>query len=184
MHWEESGAYTGEISAAMLKAVPVAYVILGHSERRHCFGETDADVNAKLKTALQNELKPIVCIGETLEEREKGKTEDVVARQLKGGLEGMNSDALRTVTLAYEPVWAIGTGRTATPEQAQEVHRFVRDQLRASFGDVADSVRIQYGRSVKPANASDLLHQPDIDGALVGGASLKADDFSGIIAAG
>jgi triosephosphate isomerase len=181
MYFEDSGAYTGEISADMLLDIPVEYVILGHSERRSIFGETNADINAKVKKALEKGLKPIVCIGETLEEREADKTEAVVAEQIKGSLADLSADDMKSVTIAYEPVWAIGTGRTATPEQAQDVHVFVRGKLRDQFGTMADQIRIQYGGSVKPANAKELMSQPDIDGALVGGASLKADDFAGII---
>ena len=182
VHWELSGAFTGEVSVPMLKELPVDYAIIGHSERRQYFGETDATVNKRLNAALDGGLLPIVCIGETLDQREADETRAVVERQLRDGLAGLSSDSMQRVTLAYEPVWAIGTGRTATPDQAQEVHAFIRSLLRDLFGDVAEDVRIQYGGSVKPGNAAELMGQPDIDGALVGGASLKAADFAAIIA--
>ena len=184
MHPEPSGAYTGELSAAMLVDVGCTHVILGHSERRHGLGETDAFINQKLHAALKAGLIPIVCIGETLEEREQGRTEAVVASQLDGSLGGLEAEAMAGVVLAYEPVWAIGTGRTASPEQAQEVHAFIRGRLAEKFSEaIAARVVIQYGGSVKPDNARDLLARPDIDGALVGGASLKAPDFLGIVEA-
>ena len=182
-HWEKQGAFTGEVSAPMLKALGCDGVILGHSERRQLFGETDETVNQRLKSVLAEQLLPIVCIGETLAEREAGNTWAVVSRQTRGALAGLSTEQLLQVTLAYEPVWAIGTGKTATTEQAQEVHGQLRGLLRELGGaNVADAVRIQYGGSVKPDNAAELLSQPDIDGALVGGASLKADDFARIIA--
>ncbi|MFO0960837.1 MAG: triose-phosphate isomerase [Isosphaeraceae bacterium] len=185
LFWEKSGAFTGEISAAMLLDVGCTHVILGHSERRHGLGETDAQVNRKLKAALQAGLLPIVCIGETLDERQADRTEAVVDAQLEGSLEGLSPEQMAGVVLAYEPVWAIGTGLTATPEQAQAVHAFLRKRLADRFGAaIADRVVIQYGGSVKPDNAAQLLSCPDIDGALVGGASLKAADFLGIIAGG
>ncbi len=184
VHWAESGAFTAEISAEMLKEIPVDYAIIGHSERRQYFAETDETVNMRLKRALEADLKPIVCVGETLEEREAGETEAVVKRQIEGGLNGLSADDMATVTLAYEPVWAIGTGKTATPEQAEDVHAFIRGLLTDMFGaERAEAVRIQYGGSVKASNAAELLCQPNIDGALVGGASLKADDFAAIIMA-
>ncbi|RUL88231.1 triose-phosphate isomerase [Tautonia sociabilis] len=184
MHPEPSGAYTGELSAGMLVDVGCTHVILGHSERRHGLGETDAFVNKKLLAALKAGLIPIVCIGETLEEREQGQTEAVVGDQLDGSLAGLDGDQMAGVVLAYEPVWAIGTGRTATPEQAQQVHAFIRSRLSERFSEaIASRVVIQYGGSVKPENARDLLARPDIDGALVGGASLKAADFLGIVEA-
>mgnify|MGYP006286155521 CR=1 FL=1 len=183
VHWEESGAYTGELSAEMLCEVPVEYVIIGHSERRQYFGETDETVNKRLQAALQASLIPMVCVGETLDQRESNQTEDVVGRQVQKGFEGISVADMEKVIVAYEPVWAIGTGKTATPEQAQDMHAFIRGKLRDQFGDVADRIRIQYGGSVKPGNAAELLGQEDIDGALVGGASLKADDFAGIIEA-
>ncbi|HEV3121898.1 MAG TPA: triose-phosphate isomerase [Isosphaeraceae bacterium] len=185
MHWQADGAYTGEISGAMLNDAGCTHVILGHSERRHGLGETDNQVNQKLKAALAASLIPIVCIGETREEREAGRTEEVVGRQLSGSLAGVSADPMGGTVLAYEPVWAIGTGLTATPEQAQEVHAFIRRRLAAVFGTAtACRVIVQYGGSVKPDNAQALLGCPDIDGSLVGGASLKAADFLAIVSAG
>jgi triosephosphate isomerase len=182
-HFEKQGAFTGEVSAAMLKAAGCAGVILGHSERRQYFGETDELVNKRLKAALGEQLHPIVCVGETLAEREASRTWEVVSRQLRGAFAGLGAEELGRLTVAYEPVWAIGTGKTATTAQAQEVHGLIRGLLRELGGaPVADAVRIQYGGSVKPDNAAELLAQPDIDGALVGGASLKADDFARILA--
>jgi len=181
VHWAESGAFTAEISAEMLREIPVPYAIIGHSERRQYFGETDARVNMRLKAALAAGLKPIVCFGETLEQRQANETQTVVETQVRGGLAEMSAEQMEQVVLAYEPVWAIGTGMTATPEQAQEVHAFVRRLLGELFGDVAEDVQILYGGSVKAANAAELMGQADIDGGLVGGASLKADDFLGII---
>jgi triosephosphate isomerase len=184
MHWKPDGAYTGEVSGAMLVDSGCTHVILGHSERRHGLGETDEMVNAKLKAALAVGLIPIVCIGETLEEREAGHTMRVVGTQLDGSLAGLTSETMGGVVLAYEPVWAIGTGKTATPELAQEVHAYIRIRLRETFDEAtAGRVVVQYGGSVKPDNAAELLACPDIDGALVGGASLKAGDFLGIVAA-
>ncbi|GAB1349071.1 hypothetical protein MASR1M107_12840 [Ignavibacteriales bacterium] len=181
MYFEESGAYTGEISASMLKSVGVEYVILGHSERRTIFGESDETINKKVKKALSSGLKPIFCIGETLEERETGVTFDVIKRQVAKGLDGLSASDMETVIVAYEPVWAIGTGKVASPAQAQEVHAFIRSELVKLFGsETAEGTIIQYGGSVKPDNARELLGQPDIDGALVGGACLKADSFVGI----
>lgn len=185
MHWAKDGAYTGEVSAAMLLDAGCTHVIIGHSERRHGMGETDEQVNKKLKAALDAGLYPIVCIGETLEEREANRTESVVASQLEGSLAGLSPEQMNKTVLAYEPVWAIGTGKTATPQQAQDVHAFIRKWLNQTFGEkTASIVKIQYGGSVKPDNAEELLACPDIDGALVGGASLKASDFLGIIQAG
>jgi len=185
MHAEASGAFTGEISAGMLVAAGCTYVILGHSERRAIFGETDEVVNAKLKTALEADLSPIVCVGESLEQREAGKTEEVVFGQVRQSLAELDSKDMIKVTLAYEPVWAIGTGKTATPEQAQEVHAGIRNLLGETFGKAcAEAVRIQYGGSVKPGNAKAILAQGDVDGALVGGAALKAADFAAIVRAG
>lgn len=176
------GAYTGELSCRMLLDVGCRYVILGHSERRALFGETDAMVNDKLKAALEAGLTPIVCIGETLQEREAGKTMDVVRTQVHGSLAGLSEAQMRKTVLAYEPVWAIGTGKTATPEQAEEVHAGVRTLLSSLFSpSVADVTVIQYGGSVKPEGLAELLSQPNIDGGLVGGASLKADLFASII---
>lgn len=183
MYFKPEGAYTGEVSGRMLLTAGCSYVILGHSERRQLFFETDLTVNAKLKTAITVGLKPIVCVGETLEQREAGITERVVEEQLLGCFTDIPVDAMRTLAIAYEPVWAIGTGRTATPEQAEEVHRFVRGIVRRLYGDVADEVVIVYGGSIKPDNAADLFGEPDIDGGLVGGASLNADSFIRIIAA-
>ena len=182
MHWKADGAYTGETSGAMLVDAGCTHVILGHSERRHGMGETDDLVNAKLKAALGSQLIPIVCIGETLEEREAAHTMRVVGTQLDGSLADISPEQMAGIVLAYEPVWAIGTGKTATPELAQEVHAYIRVRLREAF-DVAtaDRVVVQYGGSVKPDNAAELLACRDIDGALVGGASLKAADFLGII---
>ncbi|MGQ0506934.1 MAG: triose-phosphate isomerase [Myxococcaceae bacterium] len=184
-HWESSGAFTGEVSAPMLKELGCAYVILGHSERRQYFGETDEIVNKRVHAVLRAGLRPIVCVGETLAEREGGKTLDIVARQVKGGLAGINAQDMQHCVLAYEPVWAIGTGKVATSDQAQEVHAHLREQLRTLFDrDTAAKVRIQYGGSMKPDNAGELLGKPDVDGGLIGGASLKAADFVAIVRAG
>jgi len=182
LFWVDSGAYTGEISGPMLKDVGCSHVIVGHSERRQYFGETDAGVNQKLKAAFASGLVPICCVGETLNEREQGKTKTIVERQLKGGLKDIpRADAARIV-IAYEPVWAIGTGKTATPDQAQEVHAHIRRLLAGLYDhDLAEGIRIQYGGSVKADNVAELMRQPDLDGALVGGASLKADSFSAIV---
>jgi triosephosphate isomerase len=181
MHDKASGAFTGEVAPAMLVDLGCQYVILGHSERRTLFGETDAIVNAKTKAALAAGLTPIVCVGETLEEREGGRTDAVVTTQVRGSLAGLSAADIEKIVVAYEPVWAIGTGKVATPLQAQEVHALIRSLLAGlASPEVAGKVRIQYGGSVKPDNAADLACQPDIDGALVGGASLKADDFLGI----
>lgn len=184
MHFEESGAFTGEISAGMIKSTGAEYVILGHSERRTIFGEDNAMISKKIKKALASGLLPIFCIGETLEEREKGITFAVVEKQIREGFAGIDAPANGQIILAYEPVWAIGTGKTATPAQAQEVHAYIRSVVKQLYGQgVADAMVIQYGGSVKPDNAKELLSQPDIDGALVGGACLKADSFIGIITA-
>jgi triosephosphate isomerase len=179
--WEDQGAWTGEVSAKLLADVGCKYVILGHSERRQHFGETDGAVNLKLKSVLKHGLYPIVCVGETDKERDAGETFGRVRTQLDGGLAGLSAADAEKLTIAYEPVWAIGTGRTATPQQAEEVHAFIRGLLGEKFGATAEGVRIQYGGSVKPDNAAQLLSQPNIDGALVGGASLKADDFLKIV---
>jgi len=185
VHWEKEGAFTGEISAAMLKELGVRYAVIGHSERRQFFGETDAGVNKRAKAALANGLRPIVCVGETLKEREANRTEQVIRTQITGGLAGLSKNEMLEAVIAYEPVWAIGTGKTATPQQAQDVHAFIRKLIASLFdADTAARVRIQYGGSVKPDNAKELLGQPDIDGALVGGASLKADGFAAIVKAG
>jgi triosephosphate isomerase len=181
VHWEAQGAYTGEVSAAMLADVGVRHVIVGHSERRQLFGETDRSVHDKTAAVLEAGLLPIVCVGETLQQREAGQTLEVVSRQVRAALEGLATAELARLTVAYEPVWAIGTGRTATTAQAQEVHAAIRELLAAMGPGVADQVRIQYGGSVKPDNAAELMAQPDVDGALVGGASLKASDFSQIV---
>lgn len=178
---EKSGAYTAEISAEMLLTVGVSWVILGHSERRQYHQESDQMVNARAKVALEAGLIPIICVGETLEQRESGKTESVIGSQIDGTLSGLDADAIKRSVIAYEPVWAIGTGKTATPEMANEVHRFIREKVRAVDRQAAELIPILYGGSVKPSNASVLLSQSDIDGALVGGASLKADDFIAII---
>lgn len=182
MHFEDKGAFTGEISATMLNSVGCKYVILGHSERRTIFNENDEMINLKMKKAIEKGLKPIFCIGETLDEREKGITKDVVKRQVEKGLQGISSDEIKNIIIAYEPVWAIGTGKTATPGQAQEVHEFIRSLVNQLFSkSISESLVIQYGGSVKPENATELLSQKDIDGALVGGACLKAESFIGII---
>ena len=181
VHWEPRGAFTGEVSAPMLAEVGCRHGIVGHSERRQLFGETDETVRKKTGALLAAGLRPIVCVGETLAEREAGKTLAVVDRQVRAGLAGLPAASLAAITVAYEPVWAIGTGRTATSAQAQEVHAAIRGILRELAGSVADGIRIQYGGSVKPENARDLMNQPDVDGALVGGASLKAADFVAIV---
>jgi triosephosphate isomerase len=184
MHFEENGAFTGEISHSMLKSVGCEFVILGHSERRTIFGETDEIINKKKNTAVKNGLKPIFCIGETLDEREKGITFKVIEKQVRGGLESLSEADLSTLIVAYEPVWAIGTGKVASPEQAQEVHKFIRGLIAKMYSETfAGQLVIQYGGSVKSDNAKELLSQPDIDGALVGGACLKADSFIKIVEA-
>jgi triosephosphate isomerase len=178
MHFEKEGAFTGEVSAAMLKDVGVTHVVLGHSERRQYFAETDEGVAKKTKVALDNGLVPISCVGETLSEREAGRTMDVVKRQVDAILNALTADEASRIVIAYEPVWAIGTGKVATPEQAQEVHAFIRLRIGAVRGKpVGDAIRILYGGSVKPDNVKGLMALPDVDGALVGGASLKADSF-------
>ncbi len=182
MYFEESGAYTGEISADMLKSAGCEYVILGHSERRVIFKETDEVINKKIKKALSSGLKPIFCVGESLEEREKDITKNVIETQVTGGLSEISAEDMAKVIIAYEPVWAIGTGKTASPEQAEEVHAFIRALIEKLYSKtVAEAIIIQYGGSVKPDNAKELLGQADIDGALVGGACLKADSFLGIV---
>ena len=184
MHHETKGAFTGEVSPGMLTDVGCDLVILGHSERRHIFGETDEIIHRKIQSALEFGLQPILCIGETLDDREADRTVAVVTRQLKGCLDGFSRQDMDRMILAYEPVWAIGTGRTATPEQAEEVHRLTREWIEEQFDrETADSIRIQYGGSVKPGNAGQLMAQPDIDGALVGGASLDAESFAAIVKA-
>jgi triosephosphate isomerase len=180
--WEERGAYTGEVSPRMIRDAGCRYVIIGHSERRAYFGETDEQVNKKVRAALAHDLRPIVCVGESLEERERGDTFKTVERQVKAGLQGMDTAAAQAVVIAYEPIWAIGTGRTATPEQAQEVHSFIRGVVASMFGrEGAEVMRVQYGGSVKPDNVDALMAQPDIDGALVGGASLEVASFARIV---
>lgn len=185
LYWEDKGAFTGEVSGAMLRDAGCAWVIIGHSERRQYFGETDSSVNLKIKAAMRNDLVPIFCLGETIEQRQAEITFEVVKRQLLGGLGDLRPADPERLVIAYEPVWAIGTGLTATPEQAQEVHAFLRDELGKVMGrDFADGVRILYGGSVKPDNTRSLMACVDIDGGLVGGASLKAADFLGIIREG
>ena len=182
MHWEDSGAYTGEVSAKMLEAIGVEYVIIGHSERRQYFAETDETVNKKVKAAFANGLKPIVCVGETLEEREAGKTTEIITRQTKLALEGLDSTQVKNTIIAYEPIWAIGTGKTATSEDANNSIKEIRKEVEKNDGkEVADEIIIQYGGSVKSSNAKELFTTSDIDGGLVGGASLKPDEFAKIV---
>jgi len=184
LYWVKSGAFTGEVSGPMLAAAGCQYTIIGHSERRQYFGETDETVNKRLKAALEAKLKVICCVGETKDERLANVTERVVKRQIEGAFAGLKAEQMAAITIAYEPVWAIGTGLTATPQQAQEVHASIRGLVRGQFGaEVAEALRIQYGGSVKADNAKELLSQPDIDGALVGGASLVAGDFEAIVKA-
>ncbi|MCG9127280.1 triose-phosphate isomerase [Candidatus Poribacteria bacterium] len=182
LYWEDSGAFTGEVSAPMLKDVGCDYVIIGHSERRQYFGETNETVNQKVKAALSHDLKPIICVGELLKEREAGKTEAVIDDHVKGGIVDLTESEMESCVIAYEPVWAIGTGKTATPDQAQEVHSFIRDILTNCYSEnLSSQIRIQYGGSVKPENAAELMSQQDVDGALVGGASLDAQSFAEIV---
>jgi len=182
MHWEDKGAFTGEISAEMLLDLGCKYVIIGHSERRQYFGETDESVNKKAKQALRKGLCAILCVGETLAERESGKLNDVISRQVTGGLKDIGAEDMKKLVAAYEPVWAIGTGKTATPEQANEVHSLIRQKVKTLYGaEIAEGLRIQYGGSVTPENVSSLMAKPDIDGALVGGASLKPDTFAALV---
>ena len=182
MHFEEKGAYTGEVSGKMLKSINVEYVIIGHSERRQYFAETDETVNKKVKSALKYNLKPIICVGETLEQREAGKAEEIITKQTELALEGLTEDEMETIILAYEPIWAIGTGKTATSQDANEAIKAIRGQVRSMFGDkVADEIIILYGGSVNASNAKELFETSDIDGGLVGGASLKADEFAKIV---
>jgi triosephosphate isomerase len=182
LHWEDKGAFTGEVSAEMLLDLGCRYVIIGHSERRQFFGETDETVNRKAKQALKKGLLPILCVGETLAEREAGKLNDIIGRQVTGGLKDISADEMKKVVIAYEPVWAIGTGKTATPEQANEVHALIRQKVKALYSaDIAEGIRIQYGGSVTPENISTLMAMPDIDGALVGGASLKPESFAALV---
>jgi triosephosphate isomerase len=183
IHWADNGAFTGEISGAMLKEIGVEYVIIGHSERRQYFGETDETVNKRIKAALKYDLKPIVCIGELLQERESGVTNSVLEKQIKGALDGISAEDMLKITIAYEPVWAIGTGKTATPDVAQETHEFIRKTLAGLYGaDVAEKITVQYGGSMKDSNSKELTAQKDIDGGLIGGAALKADSFTALIA--
>jgi len=182
LHWEEKGAYTGEISAEMLLDLGCKYVIIGHSERRQCFSETDEGVNRKVKQALKKGLLPIMCVGETLAEREAGRLNEVISRQVTAGLKDVAAEDMKKAVIAYEPVWAIGTGKTATPEQAQEVHALIRQKVKALYSaEIAEGLRIQYGGSVTPDNVSALMAKPDIDGALVGGASLKPESFAALV---
>jgi triosephosphate isomerase len=184
VYFESDGAFTGEISCAMLKDIGCAYVIIGHSERRHVTGETDELINKKLQAAVNSGLLPILCVGELLSQRKAGQTESVVTAQIKQDLAGLCRERLAAVTIAYEPVWAIGTGVNATPQQAQEAHQMIRSLIAELYdGSAAEQLRIQYGGSAKPGNAAELMAQPDVDGLLVGGASLKADDFVAIIKA-
>ena len=183
LHWESHGAFTGEISGAMLKEAGASHVIIGHSERRHLFGESDSEVNKKVRAAVAAGLTPIVCVGETLDERDGNRTLDVLDRQVGDGLRGFDAEEIRQLVVAYEPVWAIGTGRTATPDQAQDAHAHIRSRLAGSFGaDAGQRCRVIYGGSVKPSNAAELSAQPDVDGALVGGAGLDPDSFGEIVA--
>ena len=180
--WADSGAFTGEISADMLKEIGVEYVIIGHSERRQYFGETDESVNARLVQALKKELKPIVCVGETLVEREKNKTKKVLKKQILEGFKNIQAEDFASIVIAYEPVWAIGTGKTATAEDANKTIGFIRSLVKKTWGaEVAKSLRIQYGGSMKPSNAKELMAMRNIDGGLIGGAALKAEDFAGIV---
>ncbi len=182
IYWLNEGAFTGEVSAKMLKDAGCAFVIIGHSERRQFFGETNENVNKKLKAVLAEGLTPIVCVGEALKEREEGKTLDVLKDHIEGALSGISVEDALKIVIAYEPVWAIGTGKTATPAQAQEAHKYIRDLLRKLYNqEVASYLRIQYGGSVKPDNIAELMKEPDVDGALVGGASLQAASFSEIV---
>jgi len=181
MHWEESGAYTGEISPLMLKEIGIDYVILGHSERRQYFNETDETVNKKVKSALEHNIYPIVCVGETLEEREANKEKEVVKRQVIKGLEGIEAKDIEKIVIAYEPIWAIGTGKTASSSDANNMIKFIRETVKEVFGKVNEDMRIQYGGSVKPNNIKEIMAESDIDGALVGGASLNAEDFAKLI---
>ena len=182
MHWKEKGAYTGEISGQMLRSIGVEYVIIGHSERRQYFAETDETVNLKVKSALENNLKPIICVGETLEQREHGETEKIIESQIKLALKDLTKEQIRAIIIAYEPVWAIGTGKTATPEEANNVIKYIRKQIKELYNEeIAENIIIQYGGSVKASNAEELFNMSDIDGALVGGASLNFKEFSEIV---
>lgn len=181
MHWEEKGAYTGEVSGEMLKSINVEYVIIGHSERRAYFNETDENVNKKIKTALKNELKPIVCVGESLEQKEAGKTEEIITTQVEKAFKEISGEDAKKIIIAYEPIWAIGTGKTATADDANNSIKAIRNKINNMYGaDVADNIHILYGGSVKSSNAKELFETSDIDGALIGGASLKVDEFAKI----
>ena len=179
MHWEEDGAFTGEVSPIMLNEIGVDYVVLGHSERREYFCETDETINKKVKSAIAHNIKPILCVGETLEQRESGQEKQVIKDQIEKALNGVED--IKDLVIAYEPIWAIGTGKTATSDQANDIIHFIRGTIWALYGEIRDEIRIQYGGSVKPDNIGELMKKNDIDGALVGGASLKADDFAGLI---
>ena len=181
MHWEEKGAFTGEVSGKMLKAIGVKYVIIGHSERRQYFAETDESVNKKIKAAFENNLNPIVCVGETLEQREEGKTEEIITNQTRLALEGLTNEQVKNTIIAYEPIWAIGTGKTATSEDANNSIKAIRKEIEKNYGKEVAEVIIQYGGSVKSQNAKELFTTSDIDGGLVGGASLKVEEFSKIV---
>lgn len=182
VYWQEEGAFTGEISCKMLNDAGCKFVIIGHSERRQFFGEINTFVNKKLKAALKNAITPIVCVGETLSEREDNRTFEVLGNQIKEGLDGITEEEALKIVIAYEPVWAIGTGRTAKPAQAQEAQKYIRDLLKELYNkDAAEAIRIQYGGSVKPENILELIQQPDVDGALVGGASLSVESFAGLV---
>ncbi|MBS4537768.1 triose-phosphate isomerase [Clostridium sp. D2Q-11] len=182
IHWEESGAYTGEVSPLMLKEIGIDYAIIGHSERRQYFNETDETVNKKVKTSLNHGINPIICVGETLEEREENKAQDKVKTQVIKALKGVEENQMKDIVLAYEPIWAIGTGKTASSEDANEMISFIRNIIEDIYNEeISEEIRIQYGGSVKPANVTEIMNQPDIDGALVGGASLKKDDFTDLV---
>ncbi|WDV47088.1 triose-phosphate isomerase [Clostridiaceae bacterium M8S5] len=182
MHWEESGAFTGEISPLMLNEIGVDYVIIGHSERRQYFNETDQTVNNKIKSAIKHNINPILCVGETLDERESGKEKDIVKAQIKEDLKDIKAEDAQKLVIAYEPIWAIGTGKTASSDDANEMAEFIRETIKEMYSeDVSENVRIQYGGSVKPANVTEIMNKLDIDGALVGGASLKSQDFIELI---
>lgn len=184
MHFAEEGAYTGEVSAAMLKEIDVSYVIIGHSERRAMFNETDEAVNKKILQAFKYDITPILCVGESLEDRENGRTEEVIGRQLELDLQGLSLDQVKELVIAYEPIWAIGTGKTATSEVANETCKFIRERVATLYNqEAADAIRIQYGGSVKVSNIDELMSMPHIDGALIGGASLKAEDFLALVQA-
>lgn len=181
MHYEESGAYTGEISAPMLKEIGVDYCLIGHSERRQYFNETDETVNKKMKTAIKHKIRPIVCVGETLEEKEAKKEKEIVKAQIQGAFKDIKGEDLENIVVAYEPIWAIGTGKTASSEDAENMIAFIRQTIKGLYGDISGKVRIQYGGSVKPENIGELMGKKEIDGALVGGASLKAEDFTKLV---